>query len=118
MKTRHTLLCGIAFLALTGAALAQTDSTTTQSGEPAAHHAKHHHARMAVSGPQYSTPAEKAATDRLNEQQLQQAEQSLSQLQAAASPNQTTGPATPNTQPTDAQPSADSLPQNNGQTPQ
>lgn len=133
MNTRHSLLCGIAILAIAGVtpAMAQADSTTTETAspqtgdtQPAAHHARHHH-RMAVSGPQYSTPAEKAATDRLNEQQLQQAQQSLSQVEAAASPSQMSGPTTPGAQPMDAQPAnpgaqpmdaqPSSAPQNNGQ---
>ena len=131
MKTRHSLLCGIAILAIAGVtpAMAQSDSSTTEtaspqaSDAPAAHHAKHHSMR-GDSGPQYSTPEEKAATDQLNQQQLQQAQQSL---EAAASPSQTTAPATPGAQPTDmqpanpgaqptdAQPSTGSAPQNNGQ---
>jgi len=133
MKTRHSLLCGIAILAIAGVtpAMAQSDSTATEtaspqaSDAPAAHHAKHHSMR-GDSGPQYSTPEEKAATDQLNQQQLQQAQQSLSQIEAAASMRQTTGPTTPGAQPTDmqpanpgaqptdAQPSTGSAPQNNG----
>jgi len=134
MKTRHSLLCSIAILAIVTPAMAQSDSTTTEtmqaspqtSDAPAAHHVRHHSLR-GVSGPQYSTPEEKAATDQLNEQQLQQAQQSLTQIEAAASMRQTTGPTTPGAQPTDtqpanpgaqpmdAQPSTGSAPQNNGQ---
>lgn len=67
MKMRTSLFSGIAFLAIANAApaLAQTDSATPR------HHRHHARSSQARSGPQYSTPEEQAATERLNEQQLQ-----------------------------------------------
>lgn len=100
MNMRTILLSGIAGLAVAGAvsfgAQAQTDAasppaaqTTDQTPDtnatggqtpataPSAARVKqHYHHRIyhGQSGPQDSTPAEKAATDSLNQQQLQQAQ--------------------------------------------
>jgi len=91
MTMRSTLLSGIAGLAIasamTFAAQAQTDApppapgTTTNatggqtpatapSADPAKPRVHHHRILRGQSGPQDSTPAERAATDRLNDQQL------------------------------------------------
>ncbi len=87
MKT--SLLSGIAGLSIAAAvsfaAQAQTDATapsdqsTAQTSEmmpsgdtdrPVAKHTSRHNRHSARSGPHDSTPAEQAATERLNEQQL------------------------------------------------
>ncbi|MDE2133671.1 MAG: hypothetical protein KGJ49_03635 [Alphaproteobacteria bacterium] len=103
MKMRTSLFSGIAFLAIASAApaLAQTDSAppastpdaaqTPSADQPAAtprHHRHHARSRQARSGPQYSTPEEQAATERLNEQQLQlaKAAPSASNTMAAQPP--------------------------------
>jgi hypothetical protein len=113
MKMRTFLLSGIAGLAVASvvsfgaqaqtdpaapateqAAPQATDSNATGGQTPAtapsvAKVKQHHHRGVyrGQSGPQDSTPAEKAATDRLNQQQLT----------AATAP---VGPATPSTPPT------------------
>ena len=91
MTMRTSLLSGIAGLAIAGAisfgAYAQTDpaaptaapqatnpgqtpATAPSSGVPGGHKV-HHRLYKGQSGPQDSTPAEAAATERLNQQQLQ-----------------------------------------------
>jgi hypothetical protein len=97
MTIRTSVLSGIAVLAIAGVppALAQTTPQTapdTAQTTAVSHRAiRHHHTR---SGPQESTPAEKAETQKLNEEQLQ----------ADASP----GPAmVPNSQPSDVQPGSE-----------
>ncbi len=89
MKMKTYLFSGIAVLAIAGAAaaFAQTKAASPATmqmalrmtenmpsgGQPMVpRHMHHHRAYRGESGPQYSTPAEHAATDRLNEQQLQQ----------------------------------------------
>lgn len=108
MTMRTSLLSSIAGLAIAGAislgAYAQTDpvaptaepqttnpgqtpATAPSAGVPGGHKV-HHRLYKGQSGPQDSTPEEKAATEKLNQQQLQQA----SGVQ----------PATPATPPADA----------------
>ena len=91
MIMRTTLLTGIAGLAIAGAisfgAFAQTDPAApttepqatnpgqTPATAPSVARVKQHHHRgvfRGQSGPQDSTPEEAAATERLNQQQLQQ----------------------------------------------
>jgi hypothetical protein len=93
MTMRTTLLSGIAGVAIAGAislgAYAQTDTAAPTAAPQATNPGQtpatapsagipggkkvHHHLYKGQSGPQDSTPAEAAATERLNQQQLQQA---------------------------------------------
>ena len=115
MTMRTSLLSGIAGLAIAGAisfgATAQTDPAAptaapqaTNPGQTPAtapsvarvkqHH--HHGVYSGQSGPQDSTPAEKAATDSLNQQQLTAAQAPA----PAASPQPAANPTPPSTPPT------------------
>jgi hypothetical protein len=108
MTMRTSLLSGIAGLAIAGAisfgAYAQSDpvtptaepqatnpgqtpATAPSAGVPGGHKI-HHRVYKGQSGPQDSTPAEVAATERLNQQQLQQV-----QATPPAAPADATAPA-------------------------
>jgi hypothetical protein len=111
MTMRYTLLSGVAGLAVAGlltfGTYAQTDApmaapqaanpgqtpATAPSAGPVAQ-PKHLHHRLykGQSGPQDSTPAEHAATDRLNQQALQQA-QTAPQVTATTMPAAPAAPA-------------------------
>ena len=113
MKMRTLLLSGIAGLAVASVvsfgAQAQTDSAApaavnatggqTPATAPSVVRVKQHHHHdiyRGQSGPQDSPPAEKAATDSLNQQQLTAAQAPA----PAASPQPAANPTPPSTPPT------------------
>ena len=112
MTMRTSLLSGVAGLAIAGAislgAYAQTDAaaptaapqatnpgqtpaTAPSAGVPGGRKV-HHRRYKGQSGPQDSTPAEAAATERLNQQQLQRA-QAVQPATPATPPADSTAPA-------------------------
>lgn len=110
MTMRNTLLSGIAGLAIAGvlsfgayAQLAppqtsnpgQTPATAPSADVPGTARNVHHRTYHGQSGPQYSTPAEHAATDRLNQQQVVIATSSAPTMTPTDQPTDSAQPATP-----------------------